>query len=65
MSIIPHYGNWGGPNWSAKHEFNPGDTYSNEDLAVPWIDSLDHLFYEHDMTFYLSCRVNSEAQGQA
>lgn len=45
--LIPKYGNWGGPGWSAGEYCPP--SYTN--WAVPGIDDMDALFKQHDMAY--------------
>ena len=46
--LIPTYGNWGGPGWSAGR-YN--DDPSKTDWTVPGIDAMDDLFKLHDKTY--------------
>lgn len=44
--LIPRYGNWGGPGWSAGR-WNPSVT----NWAVDAVDSMDELFKWHDWAY--------------
>ena len=43
--LVPTYGNWGGPYWS-------GGTRNGPDWGVAPVDSLDHVFYDHDVRYH-------------
>jgi len=44
---IPTYGNYGGPDYS---DGLVGGTIPTSG-AVPWVDPLDHLFFNHDLAY--------------
>ena len=50
-ALVPTYGNWGGPGWSAgKRQSNYDDT----DWSVEAIDSMDEVFKGHDKKYQLA-----------
>jgi len=47
-SIIPTYGNWGGPGWSAGERTLPNGKI---DWSVIGVDELDEIFKKHDFNY--------------
>lgn len=50
-NLLPTYGNWGGPGWSAGKRTQPGEKI---DWDFPVRDGLDALFKAHDWAYYLA-----------
>jgi hypothetical protein len=61
--IVPRYGNWGGPGWSANRVMG-GDVIPEVFRTQPTTDSMDEIFKAHDWAYSdasLSYRVAMDA----